>query len=689
MKFEVPVVRLFSLALLLAGVTLVAACGSDKKKSGDKSEEDPSRGLTAFSDALVFQDAQLSSQVALIFDGKSERSRSIFTQRQSMPSFPSATSDGRWLTWFDWIETGEERGRYDAIIADISGVEEARWTLGATPITPLGISPAAERIAAVLADAGIEVGAAQPYFLTLFSMSGDPLERVALPQLDGHQWRADSIPSVAVQWLSEAVILLGWGKTLYQLDISRASAPTWDILHEFDGLIRGMDLSPDKDQLILGMETSTEGTEIVNLHLGTLGAMRLTQSSEELFSPVWSTDGAQIAFLAERSISDCRIREDGFLKCADLCSDVIVMPAMAEELPLSISNQNLQAPAYKPQQATTFAKKDLCSTSSIQWIEQTRQNESTGSALNQNLFNGGLSGRVLINRALGSTFIRSVELETGRESANLIDAGDDSEQAVFSHCDASGRWVVAEWSPREQFGSSEEDAEDTSDLEFETITVNDETGQLVSRFDYPADYRLQMPKISPDGMLIAVSDPRAVVGNFEVGVLLVGIAGEPVIERSLLTPEGVGWDSYGWFSDGHLLLHKSRQVYRYNTQTGMNTLVATFPQQVSDVIPSPDGSKLVFAMSGHLWISQRNGSELRQLTDSDWFEDSPQWSPDGTAITFQHGGYVMAVAADAERAYVGTGMNSNEAVVRLQSYRLGDDELRSIQTTDPFFWCAN
>ena len=72
--------------------------------------------------------------------------------------------------------------------------------------------------------------------------------------------------------------------------------------------------------------------------------------------------------------------------------------------------------------------------------------------------------------------------------------------------------------------------------------------------------------------------------------------------------------------------------------TGEMTAVTTGSRAWVAAVPSPDGQRLALAKGfterEDLFISRADGSELRQLTDDDFYDRCPRWSPDGSRIAF-------------------------------------------------------
>lgn len=154
------------------------------------------------------------------------------------------------------------------------------------------------------------------------------------------------------------------------------------------------------------------------------------------------------------------------------------------------------------------------------------------------------------------------------------------------------------------------------------------------------------PRISPDGKYISIT----IYGGYQnafandcVGVF--DMATKQLVKK-------FDYKYYGtWASDGRLLVSGSHK----NSSTDETTYKATTPgifitdknlenlkridPELDDPSPyhasmSPDNSKIVYVMNGHVWMMNSNGENNRQLTtvDRDNYETYPTFSPDGKFV---------------------------------------------------------
>jgi len=105
-----------------------------------------------------------------------------------------------------------------------------------------------------------------------------------------------------------------------------------------------------------------------------------------------------------------------------------------------------------------------------------------------------------------------------------------------------------------------------------------------------------------------------------------------------------------WCPDGKCLLYTSYQARPSAypdivLQNVFGQIGSSKPTHGSEVNQnymadiSPDGTKIVFASARggkamDIWLVNRDGSGLRQLTTNDGIDNSPRWSPNGTQIAF-------------------------------------------------------
>jgi len=80
-------------------------------------------------------------------------------------------------------------------------------------------------------------------------------------------------------------------------------------------------------------------------------------------------------------------------------------------------------------------------------------------------------------------------------------------------------------------------------------------------------------------------------------------------------------------------------IYLVNVESGVKTPVLTSGNLNISPSFSPSGSRMVFARSvgagnTEIFVSDRDGSNLRQLTHSSGIDTNPEWSPSGQRIAF-------------------------------------------------------
>ncbi|MGJ3238112.1 MAG: hypothetical protein ACFE0Q_05345 [Anaerolineae bacterium] len=169
---------------------------------------------------------------------------------------------------------------------------------------------------------------------------------------------------------------------------------------------------------------------------------------------------------------------------------------------------------------------------------------------------------------------------------------------------------------------------------------------LMSSHCYSGAYRVtpegryaRYPSFSPDGTLMAF-EMHMGDDNWDIHVMSL-LDGS--IRRMTFNEQVDGGASFS--PDGtHIAYHSTQNGY-YDiymmTLDGRNTQRLTHNTETMDVWPewSPDGQEIIFHSerdgNSEIYIMNRNGTDQRNLTNSDTLERTPRFSADGSQIVFR------------------------------------------------------
>lgn len=106
-----------------------------------------------------------------------------------------------------------------------------------------------------------------------------------------------------------------------------------------------------------------------------------------------------------------------------------------------------------------------------------------------------------------------------------------------------------------------------------------------------------------------------------------------------------------WSPDGASIAYLSRlpEGGLYRVELATNEIIPLLPgvPYLNSPRWSPDSQRLVFSRqnrpgeSRHLYLIDRDGGGLRQLTTATGTQDQPRWSPNGREIAYNHTGYLQ------------------------------------------------
>jgi dipeptidyl aminopeptidase/acylaminoacyl peptidase len=166
------------------------------------------------------------------------------------------------------------------------------------------------------------------------------------------------------------------------------------------------------------------------------------------------------------------------------------------------------------------------------------------------------------------------------------------------------------------------DAPQSYDDELYTIT-NIKDGTLVAQFIKETGYaNHSSPKFSFDKKLLAVPP------TYDDGIMVLDLKGNILL--NVVTFQGKKLEGeVEWMPDNTLLFRLDNSLYRSNKEFTQANLVTTLNfAEWNDFTVSPDGSKIALRGGNHLWMMNADGSNLTQITESNFKEVMPVFSPD-------------------------------------------------------------
>lgn len=446
-------------------------------------------------------------------------------------------------------------------------------------------------------------------------------------------------------WLPDGRLVAAGGDALYLIERSFGPAR---LLRRFAGdTPADLSVSPDGQRLALTLgDRGALANHVYVMNLDGSGLRQVTTSGLNEDAPAWSPDGTRLAVRQGIAYSAQAAGVPGAT-----CPTVWLVPAAATAAPLSsAAAANGSTPARELRMREGDGTRGVCAFSRLYWrASPAPLPAAAGTALAGGGLNQGLAGQLFYDEPVD---IVSLELASG----------------------VLKRWTAKGGAPQPSADGSEiaysADEPDSGNRDDEQITLLRADGQVSGRIVVTGG-SLGGLRASRDGQRFVLR-----LNTDDTG----GSYPLTVFDRQgrLLARAPERYGQAAWHPDGRLLVTGAGDLSISNLAFMALTPVATLLDAVHTPAYSPDGSRLAFAMAGHIWVMNADGSGLRQLTVSAESEHSPAWSPGERTVIVAHKelcSSAWAVPADGQRVWVGKPAQPSTAVpIR----RRDDDGTRSV-----------
>ena len=609
-----------SIALSLFSCLLLAACsGGDSNGDSDNPGPDANpdlRGTLYFPYAGGL--ASLSTKTGVLSTGHKHGQ--------------TVTRDGSEVVWLN--KRPHNGGSTEEAIgfAKTDGTSVTDFVKVQYLSAPLAPSPDSSMIAAHWRPFGVS----DPDGLYIFDRSGNVIRVYSDP--------SSSMRISSWAWIDNKQIVMTVGQhILYSPDVTQGGndfVTSFGDNEEVDDI--AVDASGTKLLFTKGNENSSNKhvfqlTVDANFKANANDAVQVTASNLNEMDPIWSPDGAKIAF---RYGYDNTNAPDYNGQCPELH----VVDGTAKQV--SPTNKT-QIQSYQ-----NGEKRNTCAFGMVQWFDHSLPAINLGSSMATSKFNGDLSGHLFY---YGSGMTR-FDLNSGAE-VSLAGEG------YKPYPNAQGtEFVYEEKNP-------------TSGSGVDQLTWRTVGGSQTDTFEKPDSIR-GIPKLSPNGAYVAVEwdpdDPDVVTVFDRDGTFVRNFS---------------DFQYWTWLPpSGRLILARHNQIFITDEALSNTTLLATLSGEVSDLDANQDGSKIAFAMMNQVWRINSDGSNLTQMTVGSETAFYPSWSRISDQLILQKDAgcdEVFAIPGNGER--ISTEENASKSV---QLFRvtnsgskkplcIGDDSLAS------------